>query len=252
VSTTDADLALRYLAVEGFTPIGPNRWRWDGTPAKEMSDEDVAFHAAFKITADEGLDVVQRVHVALGLLDLTRAFVMLVPLSAYVCDNADPAVADAFWAGFRVRMAVPEPIEHLRLHLRTSWFCGHTTAKTAFDALLGDDVRRLAAAGRLPELAAGSLHLRARHVLEDSGSVYWDDKRDVYQAGATVAELRPAVFRALLSSYHVVYGSLDPPEALALLDSLHLPADTEHLPQLRAVLRKGVANHYKDTAAWRA
>ena len=90
------------------------------------------------------------------------------------------------------------------------------------------------------------------HVLEDSGSVDWDDKRAVYQAAATVAELRPAVFRALLGSYHAVSGSLDPAEALALLDSLHLPADTEHLPQLRAVLRNGVANHYKDPAAWRA
>ena len=177
----------------------------------------------------------------------------VVHLNAYVCDNADPAVADAFWAGFRVRMAVPEPIEHLRLHLRTYWFCGHTTAKTAFDALLADDVRRLAAAGRLPELATGPLHLRARHVLEDSGSVDWDHKREVCQAAATVAELRPAVFRALLGSYHDVSGSLDPAEALALalLDSLHLPAGTEHLPQLRAVLRKGVANHYKDPAAWR-
>ena len=148
-------------------------------------------------------------------------------------------------------MAVPEPIEHLRLHLTTYWFWGHTTAKTAFDALLGDDVRRLAAADRLAELATGPLHLRARHVLEDSGSVDWDDKHDVYQAAATVAALRPAVFRALLGSYHAISGGLDPAEALVLLDSLHLPADTEHLPELRAVLRKGVANNYKDPAAWR-
>ncbi|BCY11777.1 hypothetical protein [Actinoplanes sp. L3-i22] len=249
MSATDADLALRYLADSGFTPSGPDRWRWDGTPPEEMSGEDVAFHTAFAITLDEGLDAVRRVRTALGLLDLTGAFEVLVHLNAYVCDNADPAVIDAFWAGFRARMAVPEPIEHLRLHLRTYWFWGHT-ARTAFDALLGDDVRHLAATGRLPELAAGPLHLRARHVLEDSGSVGWDDKRDVYQAAATVAELRPAVFRALLGSYHAVSGRLDPAAALTLLDSLHLPADTEHLPQLGAVLRKGVANHYKDPAAW--
>ncbi|GAB3828442.1 hypothetical protein GCM10027610_013390 [Dactylosporangium cerinum] len=251
VSATDADLALRYLADVGFTPIGPSRWRWDDTPSEEMSDEDVAFHTAFEITTDEGLDGVQRVHTALGLLDLTGAFEVLIHLNAYVLKNPDPAVADAFWAGFRDRMAVPEPIEHLRLHLRTYWFWGHDTAKTAFDALLGDDVRHLAADGRLPELAAGPVHLRARHVLEDSGSVDWDDKRDVYQAAATVTALRPAVFRALLGSYHAVSGSLDPAAALTLLDSLHLPADTEHLTQLHAVLRNGVANHYKDPAAWR-
>ncbi|MDI6102123.1 hypothetical protein QLQ12_26240 [Actinoplanes sp. NEAU-A12] len=250
MSTTDADLALRYLAGHGFAPIGPDRWGWDGTPPEEMSNEDVAFHTAFEITTDESLDAVQRVHTAHGLFDLTCAFEVLTHLNAYVCNNADPAVADAFWAGFRVRMAVAEPIEHLRLDLRTYWFWGRTTTKTAFNALLGDDVRRLAAAGRLPELATGPLHLRARHVLEDSGSVDWNDKRDVYQAAATIAELRPAVFRALLGSYHAVSGSLDPAEAEALLDSLHLPADTEHLPQLRAVLREGVANHYTDPAAW--
>ncbi len=214
-----------------------------------MSDEDVAFHTAFEITADEGLDAVQRVHTAFGLLDLTRAFEVLVHLNAYVCDNADPAVTDAFWTGFRTRMAVREPIEPLRLHLRTYWFWGQT-AKAAFAALLGDDVSRLAAAGRLSELATGPLHLRARHVLEDSGAVDWDDKRDVYRAAATVAELRPAVFRALLESYHAVSGSLDPAEALRLLDSLHLPADNEHLPQLRTDLRKGVENYYENPAPW--
>ena len=78
-----------------------------------------------------------------------------------------------------------------------------------------------------------------RHVLEDSGSVDWDDKRDIYRAAATVTELRPAVFHALLGSYHAVSGSLDPAEALILLDRLHLPADTKHLPRLRAVLYRG-------------
>ncbi|MFB9415836.1 hypothetical protein [Dactylosporangium matsuzakiense] len=95
---TDADLALRYLAGFGFTPIGPDRWRWDGTPSAETSDEDVAFDTAFAITADESLTAVQRVHTALGLLDLTGAFVVLVHLGAYVLDNTDPAVADAFWS----------------------------------------------------------------------------------------------------------------------------------------------------------
>ena len=251
MSATDGDLALRYLAGAGFTLIGRNRWRWDGRPSQEMSDEDVASRTAFEITTDEGLDAVQRVHTALGLLDLTGAFETLVHLSAYVSGHTDPAVAAAFWAGCRVRMAVPEPIENLRLHLRTFWFWGHDTARTAFDALLADEVRRLAAAGRLAELATGPLHLRARHVLEDSGPVGWDDKREVYQAAAAVAELRPAVFRALLGSYHAGSGRLDPAEALGLLDSLHLPTDTEHLPRLRAVLRMGVASHDDDPTAWR-
>lgn len=251
VDTPDVEPALRYLADWGFTPIGPDRWRWDGTPPEELSGEELAFDTAFDITTDDDLDAVQRVRVALGLLDLTGAFDVLTHLNAYVLGNTDPAVADVFWNGFRDRMAVPEPIENLRLHLRTYWFWGRT-AEAAFDALLGDDVRRLAAAGRLPELATGPLHLRARHVLEDSGTVDWAAKRDVYRAAATVAELQPAVFRALLGSYHAVRGSLDPAEALAVLDGLHLAAGTEHLPRLGAVLRKGVANHYSDPTAWRA
>jgi hypothetical protein len=48
-----------------------------------------------------------------------------------------------------------------------------------------------------------------------------------------------------VGSYHAVSGSLDPAEAVALLDSLHLPADTDHLLQLYAVLLRGVANHYR-------
>ncbi|MEV6349896.1 hypothetical protein [Actinoplanes sp. NPDC051851] len=250
MGTTDADLTLRYLADWGFTPIGPDRWRWDGTSPEEVSGEDMAFDTAYAITIDDDLDPVQRVRTALGLLDLTGAFDVLTHLNAYVLDHPDPAVADAFWAGFRDRMAVPEPIEHLRLHLRTYWFWGRTTAKSAFNALLGDDVRHLVATGRLSELATGSPRLRARHVLEDSGTVDWDDKRDVYRAAVTVAALRPAVFQALLGCYHSVSGSLDPAEALSLLDSLHLPAETEQLPQLCAVLRKGVANHYTDPTAW--
>ncbi|GAA0570141.1 hypothetical protein GCM10010172_63250 [Paractinoplanes ferrugineus] len=106
---TDAELALRYLADYGFTPIGVHRRRWKGTPPEEMSGEDVAFHTAYDITADESLDAVRRVHTAFGLLDLTGADLVLVHLDAYVVDNADPAVAAAFWSGFRDRMAVPDP-----------------------------------------------------------------------------------------------------------------------------------------------
>ena len=157
----------------------------------------------------------------------------------------------AFWAGYRTRLEAAEPSEQLRLFLRVYWFIGRTSG-SAFAALLGDDVRRLEAACRLPELARGPLHRRARHVLEDSGAVRWADKRDVYRAAATIVELHPAVFRGLRAGYHEVHGALDPAEALALLDGLRLPADTEGLARLRAVLQAGVRNHYDDPAGWKS
>jgi hypothetical protein len=251
VSATDADLALRYLADGGFTLIGPDRWRWDGTPPEEMSGEDVAFDTAFEITVDEGLDAVQRVHTAFGLLDLTGAFVVLIHLNAYVCDNADSAVADAFWDGVRARMAVPEPLEHLRLDLRTYWFWGHpSTVKAAFDALLGDDVRRLATAGRLAELATGPLHLRARHVLEDSGSVHWADKRHVYQVAATVAEL-------VRRSSTPCSAAITPSPAISTQQrpspcwtACVCPWAPNTCLSCARSCATGVANHYNDPSAW--
>lgn len=44
--------------------------------------------------------------------------------------------------------------------------------------------------------------------------------------------------RTVIGNPDPVAGSLDPAEVQTLLDGLYLPADTEHLPELR----KGVAN----------
>jgi len=248
--TSDADLALQWLAEVGITPFGSGRWL-DSEPSgvTEMSNDDVAFACAYGMLYDDESGVVQRVQTALGLLDLTGAFDVMTHLNAYVCDHDDPAVIEAFWAGCRTRLEAADPIEHLRLSLRTCWFLG-STSEAAFAALLGDDVRRLATNGRLPELAYGPLHRRARHALEDSGTVRWANKHDILRAAATVVELHPAVFRGLLAGYHEVYGDLQPAQALTLLEHLRLPADTEGLTQLRTVLRKGANNHYDDPALW--
>nr|BFE57658.1 hypothetical protein GCM10020063_021840 [Dactylosporangium thailandense] len=246
--TSDADLALHWLAEAGITPLSPGRWLSGVT---EMSNDDVAFACAYGMIYDGESGVVQRVQTALGLLDLTGAFEVLVHLNAYVCGHADPAVISAFWAGCRTRLEAADPIEYLRLSLRTYWFIGGTS-EAAFAALLGDDVRRLAANDRLPDLAHGPLHRRVRHVLEDSGTVRWANKHDIFRAVATVVELHPAVYRGLLAGYQSVYGDLQPADALMLLERLQLPADTEGLAQLRTVLRTGAKNHYDDPALWNA
>ncbi|MEU0561276.1 hypothetical protein [Dactylosporangium sp. NPDC006015] len=251
--TSDADLALQWLAGAGITPLAPGRWLDREPPGvTEMSNDDVAFACAYSILDDDESSGVQRVHTALGLLDLTGSFQVMIFMNGYVHDHDDPAVIDAFWAGCRTRLEAADPIEHLRLSLRTYWFLGRT-AEAAFAALLGDDVRRLATNGRLPELAHGPLHHRARHVLEDSGTIRWTHKHHIFQAVTTVTtELHPAVFLGLLDGYHELYGDLQPADALTLLERLHLPADTEHLSQLRTVLAKGAKNHRDDPALWNA
>lgn len=248
---SDADLALRWLAREGIRPAGPGRWRnSEPSGVTEMLNDDVAFACAYTMLDDQS-DPVRRVRTALGLLDLTGEFEVLTHLNAFVVDHDDPAVIDAFWAGCRTRMEAAEPIESLRLSLRTYWFLGGT-ATAAFAAMIGDDVRRLAADERLSQLAHGPLHRRARHVLEDSGTVGWADKHDILRAAATVVELHPAVLHGLLAGYHAAYGALQPAEALTVLEHLRLPADTAGLAQLRRVLRKGAKNHYDDPNLWGA
>ncbi|MFD5840962.1 hypothetical protein ACFWJG_05765 [Streptomyces chartreusis] len=62
--------------------------------------------------------------------------------------------------------------------------------------------------------------------------------------------LRAALFGGLRASFHDVYGDLDPAAALALLDQLDLPANTQHLAELRHVLAAGHKNHYRSPGAW--
>jgi hypothetical protein len=250
--SVDADLALQWLTEAGITPVGPGRWLGsEPSGVTEMSNDDVAFACAYAMVFDDRSDPVRRVRTAMGLLDLTGGFEVMVHVNAYVVDHDDPAVIDAFWAGCRVRMEVAGPVENLRLSLRTYWFLAGTS-KAAFAAMIGDDVRRLAADDCLPQLAHSPLHHRVRHVLEDSGTVPWADKHDVFRAATTVAELHPAVLRGLLAGYHAVDGDLQPAEALTLLEHLRLPNDAESLAQLRAVLPKGANNHYDDPGLWNA
>ncbi|MEU6296281.1 hypothetical protein [Streptomyces erythrochromogenes] len=87
-------------------------------------------------------------------------------------------------------------------------------------------------------------------MLEHSGPAGWDLKAETYRAAARVPALHHAVFRAVLRSYHDLYGGLDPVEGRALLHGLDLPPDTEHLAPLRRVLADGHRHHYASPQAW--
>ena len=237
MGTTEAEEALRWLADVEVTPLGPARWQ-EITPAGpvELTDDDLAQAWAGTALHDDELSPMQRLRIGLGLLEVTDAFWVTAELGFFLQDRSDPALAAAFWAGCRRRLESAEPSVALRVAMVTDYFLGFRSAEEAFNELIGDEMRALRAGRRLRELAGGPLHRRFARVLAASGPVRWAYKHDVYAAAAEVAELHPAVFDALLASRHGSYGDLEPVAALALLDRLDLPPDTEHLAALRAAL----------------
>ncbi|PRY22916.1 hypothetical protein [Pseudosporangium ferrugineum] len=234
---TDADAALAWLTGRGVTRLGPGRWVEAGPDAPVRGDDELAHEWTGAALADERLEPAHRLRIGLGLLDLLDAYWVTAELGWFVTERADPAITAALWAGYRRRLEAVEGHPQVTYSLWVDWFEDAGTAEAAFAAVLGDDVRRLRAGGRLAELAAGPLHRRAARVLECSGPVRWSVKHDVYEAAATVAELHPALFRALLAGLDDVYGHLEPAPALALLDTLVLPPGTEHVARLRKGLR---------------
>ncbi|XVU30204.1 hypothetical protein ACQPZJ_24870 [Actinoplanes sp. CA-054009] len=230
--------ALHWLARQGVTPLAPGRWWHAGV---ERSSNDLAHEWAAEALADDRLSLGRRLRLGFGLVDVLADYWATVELRWFITEHDDPALVDAFWAGVRRRLDGAEPCEQLLYSLWVDWFEDPATAESAFSAVLGDDVRAL---------SARPAHRRTVRVLERSGPVPWEHKSDVYESVAAVPELWPALFKGLLAGYHDFYGDLVADEALALLDRLRLPPETEHLATLRAALRTGARNHYHDPAVW--
>ncbi|MET8266086.1 hypothetical protein ACWD8I_20560 [Micromonospora arida] len=251
--TPEANDALRWLAEQGVTALGKGRWS-ESSPSgdSERSDHDLAHEWTTAALGDDRLVPMQRLRTGLGLLDLLDEYWVTVELRTFITEQADPAVTDAFWAGYRQRLEAVEPAEQVLYSLWVDWFEDQGTVEAAFSQVAGDDVRRVLARRRQFDLASGPVHRRVARVLEHSGPIRWAHKHDVYEAVATVPELRLPLFRGLRASYHDVYGDLEPMPALALLDRLQLPADTPHLAPLRAVLAAGAGNHYRHPHLWDA
>ncbi|AWZ06316.1 MULTISPECIES: hypothetical protein [unclassified Streptomyces] len=245
----ETELALRWLAEDGLTRDGDGAWWYvdaPGEPAEATSTADIAETWGFLVFEDERLGPADRVRVALGLMDLVGSHVLVHrPIHRAHLGPAGPLPVEVLWEGFRRRLeAGPEP-EAVTDALWLDWFEHGQSADAAFTAVLGQDAHRIRADA--PE----GLLLRARRVLACSGPVPWATKEPAYRAAAQVPELRPAVFRAVLGSYHDLYGNLEPAAALALLDSLRLPPATAHLAALRTVLAAGHVNHRHAPDAWR-
>ncbi|WP_030297716.1 hypothetical protein [Streptomyces katrae] len=246
--TREAELARRWLAEEGLTQTGDGVWTDADSPAEPLGSARIAEDWGWQMFGDERLGPADRVRLALGMMDLLGSHPLVagqIQLTHLGPDGPLPPHAlDVLWNGFRRRLeAVGEP-EAVTDALWLDWFEDHRTAETAFSEMLGKDVAGLR--GDAPE----PLLRRARRVLECSGPVPWPVKAGAYRAAATVPALQYALLRAVLTSYHDLYGDLEPAPALALLEQIRLPADTEHLAALRAVLAAGHVNHHRSPRAW--
>jgi hypothetical protein len=146
--------------------------------------------------------------------------------------------------GYRQRLEADRETEAVTYSLWVNWFEDQATSATAFAEVLGNDIDRVVAE------RSEALLRRARRVLECSGPVRWTVKEQTYRSAMRLPDLHSAVFRGLLVSFRDVYGDLEPAAALALLDRLDLPTNTQHLAEVRHVLAAGQKNHYRSPGAW--
>ncbi|MFG3182110.1 hypothetical protein [Streptomyces nigra] len=236
------EAARRWLADQGVRQMG------DGWASDEKSDvlltaNQVAQSWAGDVFAED-LDTADQLRLAFGLLDLLDDYWVTCEIR-FANESAEcPLPADVLWDGYRQRLEADRDVEAVTYSLWVDWFEDQTTSATAFAEVLGNDIDRVVA-----EQSEALLH-RACSVLECSGPVRWTVKEPTYRTAMRLPALHTAVFRGLLASFHDVYGDLEPTAALAILDQLDLPPNTQHLAQLRHVLAAGHKNRYRSPGAW--
>ncbi|MFD6175057.1 hypothetical protein [Streptomyces coeruleorubidus] len=236
------EAARRWLVDQGVRQVHDG-WVSDEKPDVLLTANQVAHSWAGDVFAED-LDVVDRLLLAFGLLDLLDDYWVTCEIR-FANESAEgPLPADVLWGGYRRRLEAEGDAEAVTYSLWVDWFEDHTSSATAFAEVLGNDIDRVVA-GR-----SEALLRRARRVLECSGPVRWTVKEPTYRTAMRLPVLHTALFRALRASFHDVYGDLEPAAALALLDRLELPANTRHLAELRHVLVAGHKNHYLSPGAW--
>jgi hypothetical protein len=234
-------------------PVGSGAWTgpdpWGG---HVHTSNDVAHAWTSQALTDPALDQLGRLYLALGLLELLDDYWVACEIGWRMRHTHDPLLVAAFWGAFRRHLESPKPPEAVRYSLWVDWFEDPSTVRTAFAQVLGNDVDRLRAVGRLGDLTDGPMFRRAERVLRDSGPVPWTVKFRLYADLAALEPLHPALFCGILASYHDAHGDLDPGAALDLLRRLRLPADTMHLSRLESVLATGAVNHHRSPYVWNA
>ncbi|MER6678869.1 hypothetical protein [Streptomyces sp. NPDC000983] len=237
-----AEAARRWLAEQGVRQVHGG-WASDDEPQVLLTTSQVAHSWAGDVFAED-LDAADQVRLAFGLLDLLDEYWVTCEVR-FANEGADgPLPGDVLWDGYRRRLEADRGAEAVTYSLWVDWFEDATTSAMAFAEVLGNDTDRLTAG------PSEGLLRRARRVLECSGPVRWPVKEPTYRAAARLPALHPAVLRGLRASFHDIYGDLEPAAALALLDRLDLPADIEHVAELRHVLAAGHKNHHRSPGAW--
>ncbi|MEU6372495.1 hypothetical protein [Streptomyces sp. NPDC046909] len=236
--------ARRWLAEAGVTQVGDDAWADADAPEKRLTANDVAQSWAGQVFTDESLDAAGQLRLAFGLLDLLDDYWVTCEIRLADRGPSGPLPSDVLWDGYRRRLEAPETADAVTYSLWVDWFEDRATSATAFAEVLGHDGHLLT------DPAPEPLLRRARRVLECSGPVPWPEKETAYGLAARVPALHPALFKGLLGGYRDVYGDLEPSAASDLLARLRLPADTEHLAELRAVLAAGHRNHHRSPRAW--
>ncbi|MFI8387012.1 alpha/beta fold hydrolase [Streptomyces sp. NPDC085540] len=229
----DSESARLWLAEQGVVRTGEDTWTDGESEDGRLTSNEVAHRWAAAALGDDSLDIEHRLRLGFGLVDLLDEYWVTVEIGSAVQGIADPDTARVLWNGYRSRLDAPAHCEAIVYSLWVDWFEDRDTAEKVFAEVLGKDLTQLRPDSSEPMLR------RARRVLESSGPVPWQAKELVYRTAARVPELSEAVFRGILHSHHDVYGDLDPDQALAVLDQLRLPEDTEHLAELRSALVNG-------------
>ncbi|MEY2226414.1 alpha/beta fold hydrolase [Streptomyces sp. BF23-19] len=229
----DSESARLWLAGRGVVRTGEDTWTDGESEEGRLTSNEVAHRWAAAALGDDSLDIEHRLRLGFGLVDLLDEYWVTVEIASAVQGIADPDTARVLWNGYRSRLDAPAHCEAIVYSLWVDWFEDRDTAERVFTEVLGKDLTQLRPDSPEPMLR------RARRVLESSGPVPWQAKELAYRIAARVPELSEAVFRGILHSHHDVYGDLDPAGALAVLDQMSLPEDTEHLAELRSALGSG-------------
>ncbi|MFI5527646.1 hypothetical protein ACIA8O_03715 [Kitasatospora sp. NPDC051853] len=238
-----AERARHWLDERGVTET-PTGWTDAGTPGRTLTANEVAHARAGEALTDDALDAERQLDLAFGLLDLLDDYWVTCEIRFADRGPGGPLPADALWSGYRRRLEAERNAEAVTYSLWVDWFEDRATSATAFAEVLGHDVDRIVATGSDPLLR------RAARVLACSGPVPWPAKRRAYATALGHPTLHEPLFQGLLTSYHDLYGDLEPTSALALLTRLDLPPDTPHLTELRTVLSAGHRHHSTDPHAW--
>lgn len=252
-----ARLARQWLAACGVVQGDDGLWHGLGTDAatgvtvgRVWTATELAHDPPEQPDHLAVLDDLDSLRLSLGLLDLLDDYAEAMYIRLNFLDK--PELWGTVWQAYRYRLEAPEPADVVEYSLWVDWFEDRTTVETAFEAVLAGDVRDAEERGRIGDFASGGWRRRAQRVLIRSGPVPWRLKHPVYTALAEVPELRHALFRGVLHSYHDYFGDLEPAAGLDLLTHLGLPPDTEHLAPLLTVLRAGHTGHHRQGSehAW--